>query len=155
MLLLFDDSFSNKPVSRDLKEVSGLICLLFGGIYYRLYITDKLSIISVDIVVFLQLGFHFAKLRILLEIRAINQRTDNHQREKQHGSETKAEAQTSATTDSQNKADVAADTKTKDKTKTEETKKPTPGFWGWGYYGALAAVCVVLFFYFRRHWRKK
>ena len=41
---------------------------------------DKLSIISVDIVVFLQLGFHFAKLRILLEIRAINQRTDNHQR---------------------------------------------------------------------------
>lgn len=75
--------------------------------------------------------------------------------EKQHGSETKAEAQTSATTDSQNKADVAADTKTEDKTKTDETKKPAPGFWGWGYYGALAAVCVVLFFYFRRHWRKK
>ena len=48
MLLLFDDSFSNKPVSRDLKEVSGLICLLFGGIYYRLYIADELSVISVD-----------------------------------------------------------------------------------------------------------
>lgn len=75
--------------------------------------------------------------------------------EKQHGSETKAEAQTSATTDSQSKADVSADTKTKDKTKTEETKKPASGFWGWDYYGALAAVCVVLFFYFRRHWRKK
>ena len=74
--------------------------------------------------------------------------------EKQHGSETKAEAQTSATTDSQNKADVAADTKTKDKTKTEETKKPTPGFWGWGYYGALAAVCYGLFLFFRRYWHK-
>ena len=71
MLLLFDNSFSNKPVGRDLKEVGGLICLLFGGIYYSLYFADKLSVISVDIVVFLQLGFHLAKLRILLEIRVI------------------------------------------------------------------------------------
>lgn len=75
--------------------------------------------------------------------------------EKQQGSETKAEAQTSAATDSQSKADVTADTKTEDKTKAEETKKPGPGFWGWGYYGVLAVVCVVLFFYFRRHWRKR
>ncbi len=75
--------------------------------------------------------------------------------EKQHGSETKAEATTTAATESQSKADVAADSKTEDKTKTEETKKPGPGFWGWNYYGVLAVVCVVLFFYFRRHWRKK
>ncbi len=71
MLLLFNNASADKPVSSDLKEVGGLICLLFGGIYYRLYITDKLSVISVDIVVFLQLGFHFAKLRILLGIKAI------------------------------------------------------------------------------------
>lgn len=71
--------------------------------------------------------------------------------EKQQESETKAEAQTSAATDSQNKAELTADTKTEDKTKTEETKKPASGFWGWGYYGVLAVVCVVLFFYFRRH----
>ena len=71
MLLLLDNSFSDKPVRSDLKEVCGLICLLFGGIYYRLYIADKLSVISVDIVVFFQLGFHFAKLRILLGIRII------------------------------------------------------------------------------------
>lgn len=75
--------------------------------------------------------------------------------EKQQGSETKAEAQTSAATGRQSKADVTADTKTEDKTKTEETKKPGPGFWGWGYYGALAAVCVGLFFFSRRYWHKK
>lgn len=75
--------------------------------------------------------------------------------EKQQESETKAEAKTTAATDSQSKADVTADTKTEDKTKTEETKKPASGFWGWGYYGALAAVCVGLFFFFRRYWRRK
>lgn len=75
--------------------------------------------------------------------------------EKQQETETKAEAQTSAATDSQTKADVTADTKSADKTKTEETKKPPSGFWGWSYYGALAAVCVGLFFFFRRYWRKK
>ena len=75
--------------------------------------------------------------------------------EKQQESETKAEAQTTAATDSQSKADVTADTKTEDKTKTEETKKPASGFWGWGYYGVLAAVCVGLFFFFRRYWRRK
>ncbi len=68
-----------------------------------------------------------------------DQRTDNHQRRET----------ARIRNESQSKADVAADTK------TEETKKPAHGFWGWGYYGALAAVCVVLFFYFRRHWRKK
>ena len=71
MLLLFYNASADKPVADYLVYVSGLICLLFGGIYYRLYITDKLSVISVDIVVFLQLGFHFAKLRILLGIKAI------------------------------------------------------------------------------------
>ncbi len=69
--------------------------------------------------------------------------------ERQHESETKAEATTTAATESQSKADVAADCK------TEETKKPGTGFWGWSYYGVLAVVCVVLFFYFRRHWRRK
>ena len=34
--------------------------------YYRLYIADKLGVISVDNVVFLQLGFHLANIRILL-----------------------------------------------------------------------------------------
>lgn len=75
--------------------------------------------------------------------------------EKQQGSETKAEAQATAATDTKSKADVAADTKTEDKSKTEETKKPASGFWGWGYYGALAAVCVGLFLFFRRYWRRK
>ncbi len=75
--------------------------------------------------------------------------------EKQQETETKAESQTSAATDSQTKADVTADTKSEDKTKSEETKKPPSGFWGWSYYGALAAVCVGLFFFFRRYWHKK
>lgn len=75
--------------------------------------------------------------------------------EKQHGSETKAEAHATAATDTKTNAEVTADNKTEDKSKTEETKKPASGFWGWGYYGAFAAVCVGLFFFFRRYWRRK
>lgn len=75
--------------------------------------------------------------------------------EKRQESETRAEAQTTAATDSQSKADLTADTKTEDKTKTQETKKPASGFWGWSYYIVLAAVCVGLFFFFRRYWRNR
>lgn len=38
MLLLFDNSPADQPICSDLKEVCGLICLLFSGMYYRLYI---------------------------------------------------------------------------------------------------------------------
>lgn len=66
MLLLFNDSPADQPICCDLKEVSGLISLLFGGIYYRLDIADKLSLVRVHAIGFIRLGLHIANLRNLL-----------------------------------------------------------------------------------------